>query len=175
VSILEDEEYVLQAWANNPFRSKWSQWFQVAVGIMVGLGVSAYLGIRDFRKGDDLWWIAFPIGAAVCGMVLYWQSPAGQRRQVRASYRKHTKGVPTESWFEFSAEGFISTGQGGRTSFHPWQTVPRVVRTTRGLVIVFDPAAYFWIPSGAFENMADYDTLVLRIETKVKDFSRLNP
>lgn len=174
VRFLEDEDYFLQAWANSPFRGESRQWFTLTLGVIASLGVSTFLAVRDFRKGDALWWIAFPIGFVVCGLVLYWHGPAAQRRQVRAAYRKQTKGIPAQVWFEFGDEGFISAGKDGRSSFHPWPTVLRVVEAVSGLAIVFDQTAYFWIPKSAFENPSGYDKLAQRIRSKVTDFRQLS-
>src|SRR5262252_10590603 len=119
----ETEEYYLEAWARDPRHVKpWISYVAAIGAVTLAMGM---LALRDYHRGDSDWWVAVVIGVLVSGLALYWLSPNHQRRQVRRAFRSMVVRPLAQSWFEFGLEGFSSTSGSGKSTFHPWSTVPR--------------------------------------------------
>ncbi|HEU0010612.1 MAG TPA: YcxB family protein [Verrucomicrobiae bacterium] len=168
---LETEEYFVEAWDRNPRKQRmWT----IYAGVVIGLGVIVALELSKPRR-DRFWWFA-PAAAFVIAMfAMYWLSPPGQRRQIRRTIRKRLASPPAEAWFEFSDAGFLSTGRDGRSGFHPWSTVAKVVQLPDGLLLYFDENYYHWVPQRAFGCPEDYATVNTIAANKAKLFQRAAP
>lgn len=168
---LETPEHYLEAQDNNPRKSNF---WVVAFGVVMLLSVLFSLQARlEIEKGDRHWWVSVVAGGFAALLALLFISPAGQRWQIRRRLRKELSDPPTTAWFEFGEDGFISTGQGGRTSFHPWPTIPKAVERKNGVVLYFDKDVYYWIPARAFERREGFDSFLQRVSDKVSNFKRL--
>jgi len=168
---LETEEYLLEAWARNP---KKQRFWTIYAGVVIAIGLIVALELSKPRR-DRFWWFAPAAGFVAAMFALYWFSPPGQRRQIRRTIRKQLVSPPAEAWFEFSDAGFLSTGRGGRSEFHPWSTVPKVVETPDGLLLYFHEHYYYWVPQRAFECPEDYDVVTKIAENKAMLFQRAAP
>lgn len=99
-----------------------------------------------------------------------WIGPIGQRRRLRKSLRKDLSNPPTEAWLEFAESGFMTSGKGGQSSFHPWATVPHAIEFSDGLLVYFGDNEYsfFWVPHSAFGSHQDYEVMLALVRAKVK-------
>jgi len=102
--------------------------------------------------------------------VVWVLGPRSQREHALKNIRKQLTSPPTEAWFEFSEAGFMSTGQGGRSAFYPWTTVPKILQRPDGFLVYFDAHNYYWIPLHAFVSADDYRTAAELARSKVKLF-----
>ena len=165
---LETEEHLLAAWDRNPGKPR--LWIILLIALPLAGLLTLPGSFRDRAKGDKVWWSGPAAFLVVSTLAAWWISPAGQRRQIRKSLRKLLVTPPTEAWYEFSEAGFLSTGQGGKSAFHPWATVPKVLQLSDGLLVYFDQNSYYWVPKQAFASTEDYGIVVKLAQTKVKLF-----
>jgi len=166
-SFLETEAHYLVAARRNPRRPR--AFISACIGFFIAAAVLTPIILRDRARGDRQWWLQFVVLGIAAGLIVWAMSPATQRRRLVKALRKMLAHPPSTSHFEFSDAGFLSTGKDGRSSFHPWTTVPEAVRFPDGLTIVFDAetTAYFWIPRDAFASEADYQNVLDTVARKV--------
>jgi hypothetical protein len=167
---LENEEYLLAAWDRNPAKSR--AWNLVLIALSIAFLLTLPVSFRERAKGDPGWWITSATALFIAAFLIWWLNPLNQRRLVRKSIRKRITSPPTEAWFEFSEDGFMITGQGGRSAFHPWSTIPKVLQLCDGFLAYFDEHYYYWVPLDTFASAEEYGTVTKLAQSKVKRFQQ---
>ena len=167
---LETEEYLLAAWDRNPAKSR--VWNLVLLALTIAGLVALVEDLRARAKGDPGWWVTSATVLFFAALFILLLNPLSQRYQVRKTIRKRLTSPPTEAWFEFSEDGFMSTGQGGRSAFHPWATIPKVLQLRDGFLAYFDEHNYYWIPLDAFASADEFASVAKLAQTKVKLFQQ---
>jgi hypothetical protein len=165
---LETEEHCLRAWGRNPKKPRF--WLVLCIAVPISFGVILLEEFKNTRSRRTVDWTAVLVPIVVGLLLSLWISPLGQRWQLRKSLRKVLCNPPTEAWFEFAEDGFMASGKGGQSSFHPWATVPSAVQFSEGVLIYFaeHEQSYFWIPQSAFGSPQDYEALLALVGAKVK-------
>lgn len=177
VSYVEDEAYFLESFEKMPPAEgvkSYKATSVIMVMTMAGAVVMAFLARHDQKKGDPLWWL--PLVIFPCILLLVWfanLSPNAQRRTLRKELKKHVQTPPAKAWLEFGDTGFLSAGHGGRSSYFPWQTIPRAVVRADGMHIFTDGTTAYWLPKRIFASEEDFRLLEALLVREVAQVERV--
>jgi YcxB-like protein len=166
----ETEEYLVEAAQRSPERKK-LQRKNCLVGLTGATIASVIVAWIESRKPDGIWWLGIPIGGFVAAFLIYQNSLSAMRRQIRTNARKRNEPVPLTT-MEFRSEGFTKAELNGRSSFHPWSSIPKVLVRSDGLMIYLFQNAFIWLPRTAFASDQDHLVLQARIAAKVRSVER---
>jgi 2-amino-4-hydroxy-6-hydroxymethyldihydropteridine diphosphokinase len=195
ITFHENAEHLMEALKETPVRTK-PLISNKAQNLFIGFLVTGAIGYElatEYRKGENpkilavagvatvlalLFWLWFfkkiGLGGKAENLPYKWTEKDLARLQKR--YRRRTGKDETLVEVEFDETGFRLHSEDQVQTSEKWESVKRVIETSRGLLVVVfrKMECSFWFPKNVFASQSDYSELVKLIKTKVREFQKLD-